>query len=168
MSKFGRISSKLLDLYKRQLDTSASVFIYSLLCCLLAYAMTAVRVDFCWYCNFCIIPDWSWPVLCVVRRTQVYLHLSVFKIHAAGRCVCTQVLRLILREFSSAGSLTEKVCSGQWLEWLELTKTNLEIDLPVMFSEKMVVIFKSFLLCWMWRLQLQEEQKVHVKEGNNS
>ncbi|EOB01868.1 Tetratricopeptide repeat protein 39B, partial [Anas platyrhynchos] len=49
-----------------QLDTSASVFVYSLLHCLLAYAMTAVRVDFCWYCNFCIIPDWSWPVLCMM------------------------------------------------------------------------------------------------------
>lgn len=72
----------------------------------------------------------------------------------------------ILHEVSSVGSLTEKVSAGQnVLGRMELPNTDLQRDFLVMLVEKVVVIFLSVLLCRMWRMQLQGEQKVHVVEG---
>jgi len=48
---------------------------------------------------------------------------------------------------------------------MELSNTDLQIDLLVMLVEKVVVFSGSFLLYRMWRVQLQGEQKVHVIEG---
>lgn len=72
--------------------------------------MAMVKVDFCQYDNFCIILDWRWPILSMVRRTQVYLH-QIFKIQAT--VFINTLTSPILHGVLSVGGLTEKVSDGQ-------------------------------------------------------
>lgn len=79
-----------------------------------------VKVDFCQYDNFCVILDWRWQILRMVRTTQVYLH-QTFKIQAT--VFISALNSPFLHGVFSVGGLTEKVSDGQnVLGWMELSK----------------------------------------------
>lgn len=157
-SQFRRTICSLLDLYERRLGSSTDVFICN------------------YYIAFSHLSQQQWELISAGILISVSFQTGagqfwVWSEELRSLCTCqslkpkqlvdvsftSTLTSPILHEVLSARSLTEKVCSGQNIvEWMELTKTDLQIDLPVIFFEKVVLIFKSFLLGRMWRLQLWE------------